>query len=80
MADYDRLTDDPDALEAPRDPITLAQAAQIAGLSVKTVRTHAERGHLKTARSGHRRFTTRRWLDAYLIRWRAKRNRPYRPA
>ncbi len=71
----ERLTDDPDALEAPRDPLTLTYAAKIAGLSVRTVHAHADRGRLKTARSGHIRYTTRRWLDAYLAQWRVVRRR-----
>ena len=72
MVDDERLSDDPDLLEAPRDPITLDWAARIAGLSTQTIRTHADRGTLKTARLGHIRYTTRRWLDVYLMHRRAR--------
>lgn len=75
MAHDGHLADEADALEAPRDPISLEHAARIAGLSVQTIYTHTERGRLKTARQGHRRYTTRRWLDAYLTQRSAGRMR-----
>jgi hypothetical protein len=56
-----------DQLEAPDQPIPLARAAEIAGLSYATVRVQADRGKLETIRYGHERLTTRRLLHRYLM-------------
>jgi hypothetical protein len=53
-------------LEGPDEYITLARAAQIAGLAPTTLRNQALAGWLRTVRPGHDRLTTRRWLHAYL--------------
>jgi len=53
-------------MEDADQPITLARAAAIAGLSPATVREQARRGKLGVLRYGHERLTTRRLLDAYL--------------
>ena len=55
-------------MEAPDDLISLPRAAEIAGLSVHTVRAQARARRLQVRRVGHERLTTRRWLHEYLIR------------
>ena len=47
-------------------PIPLVRAAEIAGLTVATLREQARRGKLQVLRYGHERLTTRRLLDQYL--------------
>jgi hypothetical protein len=56
-----------DQLEAPDQPITLARAAQIAGLSPKTLSVVADNGKIEIFRYGHERLTTRRMLHRYLL-------------
>ncbi len=48
--------------------ITLAQASEISGIALATLRTYASRGDLKAVKAGFGRsnFTTRRWLHRYL--------------
>ena len=61
-----------ETIEPPGEYITLARAAQIAGLSPETLRKQARRRgdappRLRTVRLGHDRLTTRRWLHEYLL-------------
>lgn len=53
-------------LEAPDDPISLARAAEIAGLSPNTIRAQVRNGRLQVVRYGHERLTTRNFLHKYL--------------
>jgi hypothetical protein len=54
-------------LEDADTPITLHRAAELAGLSVGTLREQTRRGKLVTLRYGHERLTTRRLLHEYLL-------------
>ena len=56
-----------DTLEAPDQPISLARAAALAGLSVNTLRHQAKKERLKVQRLGREQYTTRRWLHEYLV-------------
>ena len=53
-------------LEAPDQPISLVRAAELAGLSVNTLRHQAASGRLEVRRLGREQYTTRRLLHAYL--------------
>lgn len=53
-------------LEAPDAYISIARAAQLAGLSPKTLSVQIWRGKLRTVKLAHDRLTTRRWLHEYL--------------
>jgi hypothetical protein len=53
-------------LETPDQPITLHRAAQLAGLSPKTLGEQVRRNKLGIVRFGHERLTTRRLLHEYL--------------
>jgi hypothetical protein len=55
------------ALEDPDAPISVARAAQIAGLSAHTLRHQAASGRLRVHRLGREQWTTRRWLHRYLM-------------
>jgi hypothetical protein len=54
-------------IEPPDQPITLERAAEIAGLSAKTLDAQVRRGKLRVIRYGHERLTTRRLLHDYLM-------------
>jgi hypothetical protein len=56
-----------DQLEAPDQPITLARAAQLSGLSHKTLQVVADNGKIEVFRYGRERLTTRRMLHRYLL-------------
>jgi hypothetical protein len=53
-------------LEGPDEMISLARAAEIAGLSPVTLGLQARKGRLQTVKPAHDRLTTRRWLHRYL--------------
>jgi hypothetical protein len=53
-------------LEGSDKLITLARAAQLAGVLSDSLRHAAQRGHLRAERPGHDWLTTRRWLHRYL--------------
>jgi hypothetical protein len=53
-------------LEGPDQLITIARAAELSGLSPKTLRHQALAGKLRTVKPAHDLFTTRHWLHAYL--------------
>jgi hypothetical protein len=54
-------------LEEPDQPIGLVRAAELAGLSVHTLRHQAATGRLVVRRLGREQYTTRRLLHAYLV-------------
>jgi hypothetical protein len=56
-----------DELEAPDQPITLARAAELAGLTAGTMRVIADHGRIEVFRYGRERLTTRRMLHRYLM-------------
>src|SRR5579871_863594 len=63
------LREDPcrmECLEGPDEYISLARAAQIAGLSPGTLRNQALKGKLNTVQVARNNLTTRRWLHEYL--------------
>lgn len=53
-------------MEGPDDYISLPRAAQIAGLSVNTIRAQVRNNKLKVVQFGTERLTTRKWLHEYL--------------
>jgi hypothetical protein len=53
-------------LEGPDRPITIARAAEIAGLRVHTLRLAAEKGRIYAAKLGPDWITNRRHLHRYL--------------
>jgi hypothetical protein len=55
------------ALEGPDRPITIARAAQIAGLRAHTLRLAAREGRLYAAKLGPDWITNRRHLHRYLM-------------
>jgi hypothetical protein len=54
-------------LEGPDEHITLRRAAQISGLSGDTLSRAGHAGRLQMVQVGWHRYTTRRWLHAYLM-------------
>ena len=54
-------------LEAPDQYISIARAAQLAGLSPVTLRIQVQRGKLHTVKLARDLLTTRRWLHDYLV-------------
>jgi hypothetical protein len=54
-------------LEPADQPITLARAAELAGLTTGTMRVIAANGKIEVLRYGHERLTTRRMLHRYLM-------------
>ena len=54
------------AIEPPDEYISIARAAEIAGLSPKTLRHQTVAGKLRTVKPAHDLLTTRRWLHDYL--------------
>jgi hypothetical protein len=54
-------------LEGPDEYITLRRAGTISGLTPIALRSQCLSGRLRTLRAQNRRFTTRRWLHAYLM-------------
>jgi excisionase family DNA binding protein len=53
-------------IEGPDEPITLKRAAELAGLTMTTLRDAARDGRLQASRPGHDWLTTRRHLHRYL--------------
>jgi hypothetical protein len=53
-------------IEPPDQFISIARAAEIAGLSPKTLRHQAVAGKLQTVKLAHDLLTTRRFLHSYL--------------
>jgi excisionase family DNA binding protein len=53
-------------MEGADDQITLKRAAEIAGLSVETLKPAAKEGRLQAVMPGNEYLTTRRWLHRYL--------------
>lgn len=64
-------------LEGADQLITLARAAEIAGLVPASLRQRAIAGRLRTVRPARDSFTTRRWLHEYLT---SRTGRPDRAA
>ena len=54
-------------LEQPDELISLRRAAELAGITLGTVRSQASAGKLRTRAVGHERLTTRLWLHEYLM-------------
>jgi hypothetical protein len=54
-------------LEDPDEDITLRRAAALSGLSKATLHVQARAGKLQTIQPTRIRYTTRRWLHAYLM-------------
>lgn len=48
------------------DVLSLAEAAQISGISAHTLAQQAEKGRLRGRKLGHTWVTTRQWLIEYL--------------
>ncbi len=53
-------------LEGPDDPITLARAAEIAGVTPDALKKAVQRGRLQATKPARDLFTSRRWLHRYL--------------
>jgi hypothetical protein len=66
--------------ESSRDPLdeilSLAEAAELSGLSAHTLTQQAERGKLHARKVGHSWITTRHWLAAYLAGHARRRAKP----
>jgi hypothetical protein len=54
-------------LEGPDEHITLRRATQMSGLSRDTLSHAGHAGRLQMVQVGWHRYTTRRWLHAYLM-------------
>jgi hypothetical protein len=53
-------------IEGPDELISLRRAAELAGLTLGTMRSQASAGKLRTRTIGHERLTTLTWLNDYL--------------
>jgi hypothetical protein len=67
-------------LEGPDEHITLRRAAQMSGISRDTLSHAGHTGRLQMVQVGWHRYTTRRWLHAYLMSRKAASGRKSLPA
>jgi hypothetical protein len=66
-------------LEGPDHYISLRRAGEISGLTAGALRIQVRSGRLRTIHAQNRRFTTRRWLHAYLLSRRPESGRKLLP-
>lgn len=68
----------PDRLEAAENldkVLSLAEAAEIVGLSAHTLAQQAAKGHLRARKIGHTWVTTTNWLEEYVAIHARRQNR-----